>query len=425
MAEAEQFNVGGLRVHWQPNQKFKTTTIVLHIKAPLEAKTAAPRTLLAHVLQSGTASFPSRRKIRHFLDDLYGASFYADVGKKGENHVISFVMEVASEKYLRNESPLVPKALEFLLSVIQKPYFVEGGFSEAIVKEEKQALSQRIRNIADEKTRYANIRLLEEMCADEPFGLHPFGSVEEVEAIDPSVLYETYEHMRAYDQFDLLVTGPGSKEEIEGVLQSAAKELKDSEIIKAEPTENKIPSQVNEVVERQPIQQAKLHLGFRLPYTVDADEYTSVLVTNGILGAYPHSKLFVNVREKESLAYYAASRFEPYKGILFAMAGIAPEQYDKAVTIIKEQVEALKRGDISDEELSTTKQMLKNQILEQMDSARGAIEMSYQNVLSDKKRTSEDRLREVEAVDKEMVISIAKTIQLDTIYLLTTEEETA
>src|SRR5699024_5722324 len=124
-----------------------------------------------------------------------------------------------------------------------------------------------------------------------------------------------------------------------------------------------------------------------------------VLVTNGILGAYPHSKLFVNVREKESLAYYAASRYEPYKGVLFAMAGIAPEQYEKTKAIINEQLNAMKRGEITDEEVTTTKQMLKNQILEQVDSARGAIEMNYQNVMSGKNRTVDDRLEEIEAVD--------------------------
>ncbi|QQK76324.1 insulinase family protein [Salicibibacter cibarius] len=425
MAEAEQFNAGGLRVHWQPSDTFKTTTIVLHVKAPLEAETAAARTLLAHVLQAGTEAFPSRRKIRYFLDDLYGATFYADVGKKGENHVLTFVMEVASERYLQNESPLLPKALAFLLSVIQKSYRSEDGFSEAIIQEEKQALMQRIRNIADDKTRYANIRMLEEMCANEPFGLHPFGSAEEVGAITDQELQKAYERMLQSDQFDLFVTGPGTKEEITDAIHSTGQNVAAGDPVETTPTIQDAPAQVNEVVEKQFIQQAKLHLGFRVPYTVGSSEYTAVLVTNGILGAYPHSKLFVNVREKESLAYYAASRYEPYKGILFAMAGIAPDQYEKAVRIMKEQLEAMQRGEITEEELTTTKQMLKNQILEQVDSARGAIEMNYQNVLSGANRTVDDRLREIDTVDMETVISVAKTIQLDTVYLLTGEEGTA
>ncbi|SDI95122.1 EF-P 5-aminopentanol modification-associated protein YfmF [Natribacillus halophilus] len=425
MAETEQLDAGGLRVHWQPSNKFKTTTIVLHIKAPLEAETAAARTLLAHVLQAGTADYPSRRKIRHFLDDLYGASFYADVGKKGENHVLTFVMEVASEQYLQNESPLLPKALTFLLSVLQSPNMTESGFSETIIKEEKQALTQRIRNIADDKTRYANIRMLEEMCADEPFGLHPFGSVADMEALGNDELQQAYEQMMASDQFDLFVTGPGSKEEILNVVEPAGEYFKTGERKQAKATPSQPPAEINEVVERQAIQQAKLHLGFRIPYTVDADEYTAVLVTNGIFGAYPHSKLFVNVREKESLAYYAASRYEPYKGILFAMAGIAPEQYEKASEIMQAQLEAIRNGEVTEEELTTTRQMLKNQILEQMDSARGAIEMNYQNVLSNNTRTVDERLHEIEDVDKETVIATAQKIQLDTIYLLTGEEETA
>ncbi|AXF55078.1 EF-P 5-aminopentanol modification-associated protein YfmF [Salicibibacter kimchii] len=425
MAEEEQFNAGGLRVHWQPSDTFKTTTIVLHVKAPLEAETAASRSLLAQVLQAGTEELPSRRKIRYFLDDLYGATFYADVGKKGENHVLTFVMEVASEKYLQNESPLLPKALAFLLSVIQKPNRSEKGFPETIIQEEKQVLMQRIRNIVDEKTRYANIRMLEEMCAEEPFGVHPFGTAEELEALTNQELQETFERMIRNDQFDLFVTGPGTKEEITDAIHSAGENVGSGKTVASTATMHDAPAQVNEVVEKQSIQQAKLHLGFRVPYTVGSREYTGVLVTNGILGAYPHSKLFVNVREKESLAYYAASRYEPYKGIVFAMAGIAPDQYEKAARIMQEQLEAMKRGDITEEELTTTKQMLKNQILEQVDSARGAIEMNYQNVLSGANRTVDDRLREIEAVDMDTVISIAKAIQLDTVYLLTAEEGTA
>ncbi|QQK80193.1 insulinase family protein [Salicibibacter cibi] len=425
MAEAEQFNVGGLRVHWQPSDTFKTTTIVLHVKAPLEAETAASRTLLAHVLQAGTEEFPSRRKIRYFLDDLYGATFYADVGKKGENHVLTFVMEVASERHLQNETPLLPKALAFLLSVIQKPNRSDNGFSEAIIQEEKQALMQRIRNIVDDKTRYANIRMLEEMCTKEPFGLHPFGSAEEVGTITDQQLQTAYDRMLRSDQFDLFVTGPGTKEEIMDAIRSTEQMIGQGKTVETTATIQDAPAQVNEVVEKQSIQQAKLHLGFRVPYTVGSPEYTAVLVTNGILGAYPHSKLFVNVREKESLAYYAASRYEPYKGILFAMAGIAPDQYEKALAIMKEQLEAMQRGEITEEELTTTKQMLKNQILEQVDSARGAIEMNYQNVLSGTKRTVDDRLREIDMVDMDTVISVAKAIQLDTVYLLTGEEGTA
>ena len=107
------------------------------------------------------------------------------------------------------------------------------------------------------------------------------------------------------------------------------------------------------------------------------------------------------------------------------MAGIAPDQYEKAARIMKEQLEALKRGDITEDELTTTKYMLKNQILEQVDSARGAIEMNYQNVLSGATRTVDDRLREIETVDMETVISVAKAIKLDTVYLLTGEEGTA
>nr|WP_307189691.1 insulinase family protein [Geomicrobium sp. JCM 19037] len=134
-------------------------------------------------------------------------------------------------------------------------------------------------------------------------------------------------------------------------------------------------------------------------------------------------QLFVNVREKESLAYYAASRYEPYKGLVFAMAGIASDKYERAVTIIKEQLQELKNGNFTDEELQTTQYMLSNQILEQVDSARGSIDLLYQNVLTNKHRSVEDRVKEIQSVSREDVTRIASEITLDTVYLLTGKED--
>ncbi|HET7615752.1 MAG TPA: insulinase family protein, partial [Bacillales bacterium] len=152
------------------------------------------------------------------------------------------------------------------------------------------------------------------------------------------------------------------------------------------------------------------------------DDYFALVVFNGILGGFPHSKLFINVREKASLAYYASSRIESHKGLLLVFSGIQSSNYDKAVTIIKEQTEKMRRGDFSDEEFQQTKSMLNNQVLETIDSAKGAIEFIYNGVAADSRRSVDEWVAGVNAVTREDVRRMANKVRLDTIYFLKGKE---
>ncbi len=145
-------------------------------------------------------------------------------------------------------------------------------------------------------------------------------------------------------------------------------------------------------------------------------------VCNGLFGGFSHSKLFINVREKESLAYYAASRLESHKGVMMVMSGIEFNKYERAVEIIKEQFQAMKKGDFTDQEVEQTKAMIKNQILETADVARGFVELAYHQVVSGYKRTMEEWLNQVDAVTKEDLIRVANKVKLDTIYFLKGKE---
>jgi predicted Zn-dependent peptidase len=141
-------------------------------------------------------------------------------------------------------------------------------------------------------------------------------------------------------------------------------------------------------------------------------------VFNGIFGGFPHSKLFLNVREKNSLAYYASSRVESHKGLLMVMSGIEMKNYERALTIIHEQMEAMKKGDFTDKELEQTKAVIKNQLLETIDTPYGMTEVLYHNVVAKTNRTIEEWIEGVEKVQKDEIVQLAEKIQLDTVYFL-------
>lgn len=416
--------LSGLTLHTLPTQKYKTNTIVLQLGAPLEEDTITRRALLPYVLQSATSQSPSTRRLRARLNDLYGATLYVQPSKKGNHHIVSLRMDVANENYLKESAPLLEKALRLLAEVLLKPKLESGTLDSSIVKKEKRTLKQRIQSVNDDKMRYANKRLLEEMYKDDPYRLHVFGVKDEVDNITSQSLYTFYQNVLKNDAVDLFIMGDIDEAEVASVAEDAF-QLPGGEREHAlrQPAADNQPAVEEKIVkESDDIEQGKLHFGYRTFTTINDDDYYALQVCNGIFGGFSHSKLFINVREKASLAYYAASRIESHKGFLMVMAGIEFANYDQAVDIIKEQMKKMQDGDFSETEFLQTKAMLRNQLLETMDSPKGVIEFSYNSVVSGRGRSVEDWLKGIEGVTRDEVVAVAKKIKLDTIYFLKGKE---
>jgi predicted Zn-dependent peptidase len=409
-------NVNGLSLHTVSTSKFKTNTIVLKLLAPLNEQDVTYRALLPYVLQRGTKSFPTSTSLRQHLDELYGATLHVDLAKKGENHIISFRMELANEKFLSNPAPLLEKGIKLLSEILLDPVVDGEAFKEEIVTQEKRTLKQRIQSVYDDKMRYSNLRLVQEMCKGEPYALHVNGDIDDIDKISPKTLYDYYQKAISSDKIDLYVVGDLDQQEVEGYvkqyfpLQNNHQPV--SETSKLQEVEE------NEVIEEQDVKQGKLNIGYRTNSTYRDDDYYALQVFNGIYGGFSHSKLFINVREKASLAYYAASRVESHKGLLMVMSGIEVQNYEQAVTIIREQMAAMKSGDFTDQEFEQTKAVIRNQLLETIDTAYGLVEIVYHNVIAQKNRSFDEYLQGIEQVSKEDVVKVAEKVELDTIYFL-------
>jgi len=414
--------IGGLNVHIIHTDKYKTNTLVLKMKAPLTRGTVTQRALLPYVLQSGTKSYPSTSSLRSYLDELYGASLNVDLTKKGESHIITIRIDIANEKFLRDATPLLKKAIELLSEIVHEPATENHMFLSKIVEQEKRALKQRIQAACDDKMRYANMRLVEEMYAGEPYALHANGVLEDVDAITARDLYEYYKKSLLEDEVDLYVIGDVNESEVIEMAKSHFRFESRTTQPSSQTANKKSISKVNTVVEQQDVKQGKLNIGYRTKITYDSDKYYALQVFNGIFGGFAHSKLFLNVREKASLAYYAASRLESHQGLLMVMSGIEPGNYEKAVNIINEQMEAMKNGQFTDGEIEQTKAVIHNQLLETLDTPRGLVEVLYHNVVSSRNRSIDEWLEAIEAVTRDEIVSVAKDIELDTIYFLTRME---
>ncbi|XJZ28561.1 EF-P 5-aminopentanol modification-associated protein YfmF [Bacillota bacterium Lsc_1132] len=408
----------GFKLHLVETAQYKTTTIVWKMKAPLTKEDVTNRALLPQVLQASSAKYPSTTQLRSYLDELYGATFLVDLAKKGEYHVMSFSIEIANEKFLSDPSPLLKKGFEFLAEILTRPHVNGKAFDKDTVEKEKRTLKQRIQSVYDDKMRYSNVRLIEEMCKGEAYALQVNGDKENVDTITAESLYEYYQKAFLEDEMDLFVIGDVKEADVKKIVSELLQfEARSPKKVVSERAAKK--DQVHEVKEKQDVKQGKLNIGYRTNIRYGDPDYYALQVFNGIFGGFSHSKLFINVREKASLAYYAASRLESHKGLMMVISGIDLKNYEKAVGIIHEQMEAMKKGDFTDTELEQTKAVIQNQMLETIDTARGLIEVLYHNVVAETNIDLAQWLSEMQKATKEEIVSAANKIELDTIYFLT------
>jgi len=183
----------GYTLHTIQTTQYKTNTLVLKMKAPLSEKSVTQRSLLPYVLQASTKNYPTTPQLRSYLDELYGASFYVDVGKKGEYDVISFTMEIVNEKFLSDPAPLLEKGFALLAEILLNPNSNGSAFDEVSFSNEKRSLKQRIQSLFDDKMRFASTRLVEEMCHGEPYSLETLGTNKDLEVITAESLYSYLE----------------------------------------------------------------------------------------------------------------------------------------------------------------------------------------------------------------------------------------
>ncbi|MDR6224243.1 EF-P 5-aminopentanol modification-associated protein YfmF [Desmospora profundinema] len=421
----ESFEAGNARIHICSTEKFKTNLLMVMVQQSLSPETVTRHALLPSVLQRGTRTYPTTVGLKRKLDEMYGANLFGDVTKRGENHVMQLGLEVANERFLTGTSSLLEEGAAFLGEILTQPAIDGERFADGFIQSEKKNLKQKIESLMDDKIRYAAHRCVSEMCAGEPYALFNHGRLEDLDEIDSENLYTYYRELLRTRPLDLYFIGHLSRTEVESLVKRHFDVGSGNRTPVPSPLVQSEVKDVKRVVDRLDVNQGKLNMGYRTPVTYADDTYPALLMYNGILGGFPHSKLFVNVREKASLAYYAASRIESHKGILTVQSGIEIDNYQRAVDIIQEQFDLMAQGKFNETEWSQTRAMLINQLRERQDRAYDLIDAHYHGVISGRKRSLEQMVRELETVTRDDVTAIAQQVKLDTIYFLRDQKEEA
>jgi predicted Zn-dependent peptidase len=415
-------------VHSLSTTQFKTRHIVVKLSRPLSRESVTATAVLPYLWMEGTATLPSARHIMQYADELYGTVVRTGIGKRADRHVVEVSLSVPEETALTGADGLFEKALHLALDIISDPKLDGGEFPKAHVDRERTLHQKRIQSIYDDKIAYAMERCIEEMCKGSPVGLSRFGYIEDLEALSGQSLWATHQDLLKQAEIHVYVIGQtgdgkGVANEILDTLEQrlGLATRSDAALGVVEP----LPYVRNEpqyVVDRQPVQQGKLNLGFRTNTAYRSDDFLALMLCNGVLGAFPHSKLFTNVREKANLAYYASSRLDSLTGILSIQTGIEVANYEQALDIILRQVEEIQKGAVSDKELNFTKRGFRNQYLQLADQPGAMTDVHFHGVLGGIHREIPDILEKIDAVTVDDVVRVASTLKLDTVYFLSNEE---
>lgn len=417
MHKVERINLGDkINLTFIGVDKFKTNLISVYMQRPLDKKEVTKNALIPNILKSGSNKFKSQREISKKLDDLYGAGVYADVAKKGDMQILSFKMSITDETYL--DEKILKESLIFFNDMINDPLVENGGFNKEYVDIEKNNLSDKIKARINDKSRFALERCIEEMCKEEKFSIYEYGYEEDIESINEKNLYDHYKNIIKTSPIDIVVAGNLDKDKVLEYVKNIFKFERENVIDIVGDKNIGTVNSIKNIVDKMDVTQGKITLGYRTNIDYKDDRYYSLMVYSSILGGGPHSKLFVNVREKESLCYYVYSMIEKYKSIMFISSGIEIDKYDKAIELIGEQLEKIKRSQISDEEIRNSKNSIINSIKSVRDSLNSLSDFYYSQGISEVNENLDSIMKKIENVEVKDVVEVSSAITLDTVYFL-------
>lgn len=412
----------GIKLHLIKTDKYKTDLSAIIISVPLAKETVTIDCLVPAVLRRGTANITTQEEINKRLEEMYGTTFDCGIEKIGDNHVIKFYMESINDKFLPQKEDILKNQIQLLFEIVFNPYIENGSFKKEYVDSEKENIRQKINAKIDNKAQYALDKCIEAMYDGKPYSLYKFGNANEIDSISIEDLYKRYQDIIQNAKIDIFVSGNFDENQVVSYVEDDLNNFKLQSRIPIfiknnEETEKKEKVQTKVLEEKLDVLQGKLVLGLDVMENTPGSRY-SISIYNVILGESATSKLFQNVREKASLAYTTRSTYTRQKNNIFINSGIEIPNYEKALKIIKEQLEDMKQGNFTEEDILNAKKYMINGINSVEEEQDTEITYYVGQELSGLDISLETYKNEIEKVTREQIIDIANKIQINTIYFL-------
>ena len=406
----------GIRLNHVQTDRFKTGCFSLNMLQPLTEADAAPNALIPSVLLRGCRSCPDLTAISARLDLLYGASLGSLVRKRGEIQSIGMSTGFLEDRY--TGEPLFAKQMEFLREVLLEPCMENDGFVEAFTAGEKQNLSNAIAASINDKRSYAMSRLRKHMFPGQAFSVPRIGEAYTLESVNGRNLWQRYDRLLRTSPMELFYLGQQSAETVSDTLKELLSALPAGQRVPAVTDTSREPHPVRYVEEALDVTQGKLAIGLRTDITARDARHPAMILMNTVFGGGMNSKLFLQIREAQSLCYYAGSSIEMQKGVMTVDCGIEFEKYQQALDGILQQLELCRKGEISKDELEEARTYMISSCRSALDSPSSMDDFALGQACIGLSGTIEQRIADLEKVTMDQVVEAANTLVLDTVYFL-------
>lgn len=409
--------VPGISAHFVQSKKFKTNKITVRFTAPLSLETVAGRMLSASMLETANKAYPTSQAFRRYLASLYGADISTSAYRRGQAHILDLTFTYVRDEFLSKKNVLTSRILELVKQTLFAPLVLDGAFELTLFEIEKKQLLASLATDMDDSFYFSHKELDSLFFHDERLQLRYSDLRNSISNESPESTYTCFQDALKNDRIDFFFLGDFNEVEITESLKLLPFTARKSDV--AIQYHQSYSNVLQEGMVQRNVGQSILEMGYHSPVKYGDDQHLPMLVMNGLLGEFAHSKLFTNVRENAGIAYTVSSQLDLFSGLLRMYAGIDRENRNQARKMMNHQLLDLKKGNFTDFELEQTKEMIRRTLLLAQDSQHTLVERVYLTALFGKATFDIDRLLEkLESVDKEAVCKAANSLKLQAIYFM-------
>ena len=408
--------VEGVNLHLLKNEKFKTNHITFRFSGEFDRKTVARRVLVAQILATANATYPTAQKFREKLSDLYGASLSTNVSTKGLVHIVDVDIVFVKDRFVMTGEKILEEVIDFLKEILFSPLISIAQYQAKLFDLEQKNLISYLKSDKEDHFYSSQLELKNLFYDNSTLQISRYGQEELVLAENSYTVYQEFQKMLKQDYLDIFILGEFNDYRMLQLLNQFPLESRQKTL---NFNYNQPYSNIKkEKIEKKDIRQSVLQLGYHLPVTYSNDDYFSLLLFNAVFGAFTHSKLFTELREKEGLAYLIGSQFDIFTGLLNVYAGIDRENRNKVLHLVNKQLHYIKIGRFSSDLINQSKIILKTNRLLLVDYAKSEIEYEYNKNHLEKSYDTITWIDKIDTVSKEDIKKVATTIKLQALYFL-------
>lgn len=411
----------GVFLNYLRSNKFKTSLLSISLLTQLSRDTASMNALIPSVLRRGTSLYPDMEKLSSRMDELYGTVIEPIVRRTGEIQSVGFAASFPESAFLPGKENILKDVCTLVSELLLSPVTRGGLFLPSYVESEKEKLIELIDSLVNEKRAYALTRCLQEMCCYESIAVGRLGSSDDCRNINYKKLTKHYHELLQTSPIEIYYFGQESEKDVAACLKDSLCTLPRKEInydIGTEIRMNALEDHTRYYEEKLDVTQGKLVIGFRLGEIMEDFDLPAFYVFNAVYGSGVTSKLFTNVREKLSLCYYASSIVDWHKGLMFVTSGIDFDKFDAAKSEIMAQLEEVKNGNITDDELAYAKASIASDLHALSDSQPDMENFYFSSTVEGLDMTPDELSDLVQEVTKDQIVSVANSIDCDLVYFL-------